>query len=79
MLAKIGLWGGIGGAVWSLSANEEASLTILYTNDTRGYLQTCGCRHSGLGGLDRRATLVKNERGFVSKVFPQWRSILFPG
>ena len=57
----------------------DAALTILYTNDTRGYLQTCGCRHSGLGGLDRRATLVKNERGFVSKAFSQWRSILFPG
>jgi hypothetical protein len=42
--------------------SEPADLTILYTNDTRGVLQACGCSHGVLGGLDRRATLVQRVR-----------------
>lgn len=40
----------------------SADLTILYTNDTRGWLQACGCSQGVLGGLDRRATLVQRVR-----------------
>jgi len=69
LLAGIVLVGGVAGiAAWSLEANDQTTLTILYTNDTRGYLQTCGCSHSGLGGLDRRATLVKQVRAEPSPV-----------
>ena len=69
LLAGIVLVGGIAGvAARSLEAGDEARLTILYTNDTRGYLQTCGCRHSGLGGLDRRATLIRQVRAEQSHV-----------
>jgi len=53
-------WGSVGRE--RVKASEENSLTILYTNDTRGYLQTCGCSHSGLGGLERRATLIQQVR-----------------
>lgn len=63
------VWGALGLVVASLAAdglfpadNPSAAFTILYTNDTEGYLQTCGCNHSGLGGFDRRATFIKQVR-----------------
>jgi len=53
---------GAGIVAGSLFASDKATLTILYTNDTRGYLEPCGCRPSALGGLPRRAMLVKRIR-----------------
>lgn len=37
-------------------------LLILYTNDTQGLLHPCSCRDGVLGGLPRRATLLKSFR-----------------
>lgn len=37
----------------------EQPLTILYTADTNGFLQSCGCSAGQVGGLAKRATLIK--------------------
>jgi hypothetical protein len=34
-------------------------LTIIYTTDTNGFLQTCGCSGGQVGGLAKRATLIR--------------------
>ena len=37
-------------------------VTILYTGDTRGWVEPCGCSQGVLGGLPRRATLLRRLR-----------------
>ncbi len=38
---------------------EPDRLAIVYTNDVRGEIRSCGCATHDLGGLGRRATFVK--------------------
>jgi hypothetical protein len=38
------------------------SLLLLYTNDTDGFLQSCGCTGGQVGGLAKRATVIKQLR-----------------
>ena len=45
------------------SADAPSSFVLLYTNDTQGMLEDCGCHDRRLGGLARRATLVTEIRG----------------
>jgi len=37
-------------------------VTIIYTGDTRGWVEPCGCSQGVLGGLPRRATLLRRLR-----------------
>lgn len=56
------------------------SLAILYTGDTRSYLEPCGCYAGQAGGLARRAMAVKRLRAFgvpsllvdTGGIFPCW-------
>ncbi len=38
---------------------KKDTLTLLFTNSTNGYLESCDCPDNPFGGLVRRATLVK--------------------
>lgn len=54
-------------AGWPLAAAEKPAFTILFTAEVHGALLPCDCPLEPLGGLARRATLVKRyrERGPV--------------
>ncbi|MCS6860556.1 MAG: hypothetical protein NZT92_09590 [Abditibacteriales bacterium] len=43
-------------------ADRADHLVLLYTGETQNFLEVCGCRQSGLGGLARRATLIQRVR-----------------
>jgi len=43
-------------------SDVSRSVTIIYTGDTRGWVEPCGCSEGVLGGLPRRATLLKRLR-----------------
>src|SRR5262245_47752847 len=47
-------------AAWPKDAKPDAVLII--SGQTYGYLQPCGCSRPQLGGLERRANLVKSIR-----------------
>jgi len=50
-------------AAWAdTNSNAVRTVTILYTGDTRGWVEPCGCSQGVLGGLPRRATLLKRLR-----------------
>ena len=44
------------------NGNAVRTVTILYTGDTRGWVEPCGCSQGVLGGLPRRATLLRRLR-----------------
>lgn len=45
----------------TISAKSEGKkITIIYTNDTCGVLEPCGCGGRNTGGLSRRATVIRN-------------------
>ncbi len=48
---------------WGKESSQQTTgtegLTLLYTGDSIGYLEPCGCASGQLGGLPRRATAVK--------------------
>jgi hypothetical protein len=46
-------------AACGLLKGEPKRLAIVYTNDVRGEIRSCGCATHDLGGLGRRATFVK--------------------
>ncbi|MCC6443121.1 MAG: hypothetical protein IT210_06645 [Armatimonadetes bacterium] len=50
--------------------DAKASLTVVFGSEQNGYLMPCGCAKPMLGGLPRRATLIKSlpERQAVLKV-----------
>ncbi len=48
----------IGYAAATQAADAGHAIRIIYTNDTIGYLEPCGCGGSYQGGLARRATLI---------------------
>lgn len=48
----------IGYSAATQAADGGHGIRIIYTNDTIGYLEPCGCGGSYQGGLPRRATLV---------------------
>ncbi len=48
----------IGYAAVTQAADGHHDIRIIYTNDTVGYLEPCGCGGSYQGGLPRRATLI---------------------
>lgn len=54
----------LGGALWALGgalASQTASaVTIVHTNDVLGELEPCGCRTNPLGGMARKANLLKH-------------------
>jgi len=41
------------------AASGETGATILYTSDTLNFLEPCGCRATGTGGLPRRAAVTE--------------------
>ena len=45
-----------------LFETEKPSFLILFTGNTRGYLETCGCFEGQSGGVARRATVIKRLR-----------------
>jgi cytochrome c554/c'-like protein len=46
-----------------LRGNPESGLTIMYTGNTDGYLENCGCKANESGGIARRATVIDSVRG----------------
>ncbi len=42
--------------------NPHALPSLLYTSDTLNFLEPCGCRATGTGGLPRRATVIERIR-----------------
>jgi hypothetical protein len=44
------------------SSPAGRTVTIIYTGDTRGWVEPCGCSEGVLGGLPRRATLLARLR-----------------
>jgi hypothetical protein len=53
------------GACDALKGGPE-SLAIVYTNDVRGEIRSCGCASHDLGGLGRRATFMRVLRDTTS-------------
>jgi hypothetical protein len=49
------------------NSRAARTVTILYTGDTRGWVEPCGCSQGVLGGLPRRATLLKRLRAQTPK------------
>ena len=49
-------------ALFRPSSCRAAEFVLLYTGDTRSFLEVCGCRSNQLGGVARRATVVRNLR-----------------
>lgn len=51
---------------WALPGGKAAApgrqITLAYTSNVEGFLDTCGCRADTDGGLDRRATLLRDLR-----------------
>lgn len=54
-LASFALWA-MGSA---LAAQTASAITIVHTNDLLGELEPCGCRTNPLGGMARKANLLK--------------------
>jgi len=52
----------------TLPSGGDRSLILLYTNDTRGFLEDCGCQSRQRGGLARRATLIQQIRSECPQV-----------
>ena len=50
------------GVAASADWKKENTLTFLISSNTHGYLETCGCLFSQLGGVARMATVVRQER-----------------
>lgn len=55
-LASVGLI--LVSAAGTQSGSSSKSIRIIYTNDTIGYLEPCGCGGRYQGGLARRATVI---------------------
>jgi hypothetical protein len=53
----------LSGALWALgsafAAQTASAITIVHTNDLLGELEPCGCRTNPLGGMARKANLLK--------------------
>lgn len=47
---------------------EEPTFVLLYTGNTRGYLESCGCGGDTAGGLARRAALIRSLRQLYGQV-----------
>ncbi|MGQ9729725.1 MAG: multiheme c-type cytochrome [Candidatus Zipacnadales bacterium] len=47
---------------------EQPTFALIHTNDTRGYLESCGCGGDNGGGLARRAALIKSLRELYKNV-----------
>lgn len=48
-----------GVSIRSFAKNAPKHITIIYTNDTLGTLEPCGCHGANSGGTPRRATYIK--------------------
>lgn len=44
------------------STEIQAELTVLYSGEDIGYLETCGCAPGQLGGIAKRDTVIKSLR-----------------
>ncbi|NLN89862.1 MAG: hypothetical protein GX134_06840, partial [candidate division WS1 bacterium] len=51
-----------------LRANEGYQFRLIYTTDTQGRLDVCGCSAGQHGGLPRRATLLRHLRSEAQAV-----------
>ncbi len=64
-------------ALARVAAAPSDTLTMLYTGDTRGRVEPCGCSEGILGGLPRRATMLKRlKAGSPSAVILEAGSLL---
>jgi len=50
------------GLTTNRSAKIQAELTVLYSGEDIGYLETCGCAPGQLGGIAKRDTVIKSLR-----------------
>ena len=65
MLRKVLLFSLFGVFVFysvGIAADPDPNLVILYAGDTQGYVEPSGCRCNSLGGLARRASMIKDMR-----------------
>lgn len=66
-----------------LESPADGTLRILFTGNAHGYLQPCGCFSGQLGGISRRATLIKELRKNdpslvhldIGRIFPLTREV----
>jgi len=56
---------------------QRVNVSIIYTDETNGYLQACGCTANQAGGLAKRATLIRDLKRSVDAT--QQASILLDG
>lgn len=47
---------------WGGGVSGAAEVTLLYTGGTQSFLEVCGCADNQLGGVARRATIVRDLR-----------------
>ena len=45
--------------IWLLTTGDTRSLVILYTHNTNGILENCGCPGNPMGGVDKRLTVMQ--------------------
>ena len=59
----------------SSSHGEEGSLTLIYTSNTLGEVESCGCPEGGdAGGLARRSYYINTvKKGGQKPSYPRWR------
>jgi hypothetical protein len=63
----VGLAAGVAARAATTAGSATRTVTILYTGDTRGWVEPCGCSQGVLGGLPRRATLLRRLRAQTPK------------
>ncbi|MBI4707321.1 MAG: hypothetical protein HY761_05295, partial [Candidatus Omnitrophica bacterium] len=59
-------------------ADEKESITIVYTGNTDGYLESCHCPGNPFGGLAKRATCLEKLRKEKSNLVVVDSGDLFP-
>jgi hypothetical protein len=52
----------------SCSSRDSYRLGLVFTSDTKGYIEDCGCSANKLGGLDRRTVAVDSLRRSIGNI-----------
>jgi hypothetical protein len=52
----------------SCSSRDSYRLGLVFTSDTKGYIEDCGCSSNKLGGLDRRTVAVDSLRRTIGNI-----------
>jgi len=61
LLSLLSLFPGCGGESVRESVTPPSKLSIIYSCDTRGHIEPCGCSSGQAGGISRRMTFLKEQ------------------